>query len=68
MVGDWPLIATKSLVIGGEEDGPNFPAAMRNAADRLQNGEVYMIPNVGHNPHLESPEILNREILRFLGS
>ncbi len=68
MVGDWPLIATKSLVIGGAEDGPNFPAAVRNAADRLQNGEAYLIPNVGHNPHLESPGILNREIIRFLGS
>ena len=25
-----------------------------------------MIPDVGHNPHLESPDILNREIMRFI--
>mgnify|MGYP002779575434 CR=1 FL=1 len=68
MVADWPLIATKALVIGGEEDGEGFPDAVRNAAEKLQNGEAYLIPNVGHNPHLESPEILNREIIRFLES
>lgn len=68
MVGDWPLISTKALVIGGAEDGPNFPEAVRNAAARFQNGEAYLIPGVGHNPHLEAPEILNRELIRFLGS
>lgn len=68
MVGDWPLIETPALVIGGEEDGANFPDAVRNAASRLQNGEAYLIPNAGHNPHLEVPEILNRELIRFLGS
>ena len=68
MAGDWPLIATKALVIGGAQDGQNFPANARNAAERLQNGEVYLIPNAGHNPHLETPEILNREIIRFLAS
>jgi pimeloyl-ACP methyl ester carboxylesterase len=68
MVGDWPLIATRALVIGGAEDGANFPEAARNTAERLQNGEAYLIPDVGHNPHLEVPEILNREIIRFLGS
>jgi pimeloyl-ACP methyl ester carboxylesterase len=68
MVGDWPLITTPALVIGGAEDGPNFPEAVRNAAGRLQNGEAFLIPNVGHNPHLESPDILNRELIPFLGS
>lgn len=68
IVHDWPQMATKTLVIGGEEDGPNFASNARNAAEKLQNAELYLIPNVGHNPHLEAPDILNREILRFLGS
>jgi pimeloyl-ACP methyl ester carboxylesterase len=68
MLGDWPLIATKAMVIGGAQDGANFPASATNAAERLQNGEVYLIPNAGHNPHLETPEVLNREIIRFLKS
>jgi len=66
MVGDWPLIEAKSLVIGGEEDGPGYPDAVRNAAEILPNGKAHLIPGVGHNPHVEAPEILNREIIRFL--
>ncbi len=68
MVGDWPLIQVPSLVIGGEEDGPNFPAQMRRAAEMLPKGELVLFPNVGHNPHLEAPELLNRELLRFLAT
>jgi len=68
MLTDWPLIPAKAMVIGGAQDGPNFPESARNAAERFQNGELYLIPNVGHNPHVESPEILNREIIRFLAS
>ena len=67
MVHDWPEMNVKALVIGGIEDGPRFADNARNAAEQLR-GEVYLIPNVGHNPHLEAPEILNRELLRFLGS
>jgi pimeloyl-ACP methyl ester carboxylesterase len=68
MVGDWPLIAAPALVIGGAEDGAGFPDAVRNAAGQFQNGQYHLIPDVGHNPHEEAPEILNREIIRFLAS
>jgi pimeloyl-ACP methyl ester carboxylesterase len=68
MVGDWPLIQAPALAIGGEDDGPNFPDQMRRAAEMLPKGEVLLFPNVGHNPHVEAPELLNREILRFLES
>ena len=39
-----------------------------NVAKALQNAELVLIPNVGHNPHLEAPEIFNRELIRFLSS
>jgi len=68
MVGDWPLIEAPALAIGGEDDGANFPDQMRRAAELLPKGEVLLFPNVGHNPHLEAPELLNREILSFLES
>ena len=68
IVHDWPQMATKTLVIGGAEDGPNFPEIARNAAEAFKNAELVLIPNVGHNPHLEAPEILNRELIRFLSS
>jgi pimeloyl-ACP methyl ester carboxylesterase len=67
-VNDWPKIKTKSMVLGGREDGPSFPEDARRAADTLPNAELVLIPNVGHNPHEESPEIVNRELLRFLAS
>lgn len=62
----WPKIQTPALLIGGAEDGPNWPERSKAAADLLPNGEHYMIPNAGHNPHLEVPDILNRELIRFL--
>ena len=67
-VDDWPHIATKAMVLGGAEDGPNFPEQARRAADALQNAELFLIPNVGHNPHEEVPEIVNAELIRFLSS
>ncbi len=68
IVHDWPQMATRALVIGGAEDGPNFPEIAGNVANALQNAELVLIPNVGHNPHLEAPEIFNRELIRFLAS
>ena len=68
VVNDWPHIGTKTLILGGEIDGPNFPEHARRAADILPNAEVFLIPNVGHNPHEEAPGIVNAELIRFLGS
>lgn len=68
LVNGWPQIETKAMVIGGAEDGPNFPELARRAAEALQNAELVLIPNVGHNPHLEAPELFNPELIRFLSS
>ncbi len=68
VVHDWPQMATRAMVIGGAEDGPDFPEIAGKVAKALQNAELVLIPNVGHNPHLEAPEIFNRELIRFLGS
>ncbi len=63
-----PQMETKTLVIGGAEDGPNFPERARTVAEAFPNAELVLIPDVGHNPHLEAPEIFNRELIRFLSS
>jgi len=68
VVNDWPHIATKSMVLAGEEDGPNYPELARRAAEALQNGELVLFPGVGHNPHEEVPELVNAELIRFLSS
>ena len=70
VVHDWPQMETKTLIIGGAEDRatPNFPEFARKAAETFPNAELVLIPNIGHNPHLEAPEIFNRELIRFLSS
>lgn len=66
VVNDWQHIETPTLIMGGEEDYPSFPEEARHAAEIFPNGEVFLIPNVGHNPHEEVPEIVNEALLRFL--
>jgi pimeloyl-ACP methyl ester carboxylesterase len=67
-VNDWPHIRVKTMVLGGEVDGPTFPADARRAAATLPNAELVLIPNVGHNPHEEVPDRVNAELTRFLTS
>jgi pimeloyl-ACP methyl ester carboxylesterase len=68
IVHDWPQMRTKTLLVGGAEDGPNFPELAQNAVDALQNAELVLFPGVGHNPHLEVPARLNAELIRFLAT
>ncbi len=68
VVDDWPHIRTKTLILGGEIDGPDFPENARTAAKIFPNAEVFLIPGVGHNPHEEVPEVVNAELIRFLGT
>lgn len=68
VVNDWQHIETKTLILGGAEDYPTYAEEARHAAEMFPNGEVVNIPGVGHNPHEEVPEIVNAELIRFLGS
>ena len=66
VVNDWPHIRAKTLILGGEIDGPDFPENARRAGQIIPDAEVFLIPNVGHNPHEEVPDIVNAELIRFL--
>ena len=66
VVNDWQHIQTKTLIMGGEEDYPTFAEEARNAAAIFPNGEVFLIPDVGHNPHEEVPDVVSAELIRFL--
>lgn len=68
VVHDWPHIRPRTLVIGGEVDGPDFPALARRSADAIPNAELVLFPGVGHNPHLEAPELFRPALIRFLHS
>jgi len=66
VVYDWPKIRSKTLVLGGDKDGADFPARAKHIADTIPAAELVLIPNAGHVPHIEVPEIFNRELLKFL--
>jgi len=66
VVYDWAHIKAKTLVIGGELDGENFPALAKHIADTVPNAQLVIFPKVGHVPHLEVPEMFQRELLKFL--
>lgn len=66
VVYDWPRIVARTLVIGGEKDGPNYPALATHVAETVQRGQLYIIPNIGHNPQFEAPDLLYPPLLKFL--
>ena len=43
-----------------------IPAAPGASPRRVQRGQLYIIPNVGHNPQFEAPQLLYPPLLRFL--
>lgn len=70
VVYDWQHIATKALVIGGEEDGlvDDFPKLAHNVANELQNSAILLYPDVGHAPQIEIPDVFHADLIRFLTS
>jgi len=68
VVYDWPKIKVKTLVLGGDKDTPNFPELAKHIADTIPHGELVLLPNLGHVPHLESPEVFYSALLKFLNA
>jgi len=66
VVYDWAHIQARTLVIGGDKDGENFPALAKHVADTIPHGELVLIPDVGHVPHIQVPDVFLRELLKFL--
>jgi pimeloyl-ACP methyl ester carboxylesterase len=65
---DWPKIKMRTLVIGGDKDTADFPQRAKHIAESIPNGELVLLPNLGHVPHLEAPEIFYQAVLKFLNS
>jgi pimeloyl-ACP methyl ester carboxylesterase len=66
VVYDWPHIKAKTLVVGGDQDGEDFPALARHAARVIPGAQFVLFPGVGHIPHIQAPEIFNGLLLQFL--
>ena len=70
VVYDWQHIATKALILSGEEDGliEDFPRHARHVASELQNSALLLYPGVGHAPQIEIPDRFHEDLIRFLVS
>jgi pimeloyl-ACP methyl ester carboxylesterase len=66
VVYDWQKIKVKTLVIGGEKDGQDFPKLARHIADSIPGAELVIIPNAGHVPHLEVPDQFYPALVKFV--
>ena len=56
----------RTLIIGGEKDGPDCPTLARHVADTIPGARLFVVPVVaGHLLDFEMPEICNRELLKF---
>jgi pimeloyl-ACP methyl ester carboxylesterase len=66
VVYDWAHIKAKTLVIGGELDGDNFPARAKHIAETVPNAEMVVFPKIGHVAHLEAPDQFLPALLKFL--
>jgi len=60
-------INVPTLIILGEEDIA-FMDSSQILKTSIHNAELKIIPNTGHNPHEESPELFNKYMLDFLKS
>jgi len=66
VVYDWAHIKVKTLELGGDKDGPNFPELAKHVCDSIPDCQLVLIPNIGHVPHFEAPDLFYRELLKFL--
>jgi pimeloyl-ACP methyl ester carboxylesterase len=73
VVADWSHIKSPTLVFGGAEDvlpgsAALFKERMKFVAETIpnRNGRLHLIPDIGHVPHLESPEKTYPPLVAFL--
>jgi pimeloyl-ACP methyl ester carboxylesterase len=62
-------VHTPALVVMGQLD-PDFPKPADEAAwiEGHLDATVLMVPDAGHYPHVQQPELVNPAVLDFLGT
>jgi len=79
---EFPYIKAKTLLVIGQSDRTvvgkarvrkellsgvgQYPELGRKTAKAIANSSLIELPDVGHIPHLEAPEVFHRELLKFL--
>ena len=67
----YPLDAVRkmnlpTLLVVGQNDPIFPPAVIRSVADELPGASVAEVPNTGHSPYFESPDVWNSIVIAFL--
>ena len=68
VVYDWQHIKVRTMELGGEKDGANFPEIAKQICTAIKNCELVLLPNLGHVPHFEAPDVFYAALLKFLKS
>ena len=79
---EFPYVKSKTLLIIGQSDRTvagkakvkkgllslvgQYPELGRRTAKLIANSSLIELPNVGHIPHFEAPELFHKELLKFL--
>jgi pimeloyl-ACP methyl ester carboxylesterase len=63
---DLPAIAVPTLLIAGERDANAPLRTMQRMAEAIPGARLTVVEAVGHCPHLERAETVNRELAAFL--
>ena len=51
------------LILSGKEDGPDFAGQARNTAEIITDAQLILLEDIGHNPHLEAPELFHQILI-----
>jgi pimeloyl-ACP methyl ester carboxylesterase len=63
-----PAIKAPTLVVWGADDPIWPPKTAGEYVRRIRNARIAVIPNAGHTPYLERPEVFAAAVVKFLAS
>lgn len=55
-----------TLLLTGDADSSTPPALMRMVARHIRQAELVVVPEAGHSPYWETPEVFNAALIDFL--
>jgi pimeloyl-ACP methyl ester carboxylesterase len=60
-------LRVRTLLMTGAADMFTPPSIMRKIARHLPTNQLVIVPECGHSPYWEQPELFNRTVLKFIG-
>jgi len=59
-------LKVRTLLVTGDADMFTPPSILRMIARQMPNNELVIVPECGHSPYWEQPELFNRTVLKFI--